>query len=197
MPKLNLRNPAAAGAFARGDLANALIASTPGGIEAQEAAGQAMLVNSNTLLPIRINFPPVTREQITAFTGIVFGEDYDGIFVKVTLPPGWKLKPTDHSMWSDLLDENDCERAGVFYKAAFYDRNAYISFNHRYVVDRDQQGKIKTVFVFDRKTKQRFFTVGTCEDEEYTKYNRLVDEALQWLRDHYPNCDDPFAYWKE
>ena len=47
-------NPAALAAASRGDLANALIASTPGGIERQEAAGQRTLVES-AMLPKEIS----------------------------------------------------------------------------------------------------------------------------------------------
>jgi hypothetical protein len=44
----------------------------------------------------------------------------------VSLPPGWKVVPTDHSMWSDLVDAKGEKRASIFYKAAFYDRDAFI-----------------------------------------------------------------------
>ena len=59
--------------------------------------------------------------------GVVYGEDVDDLFVNVTLPPSWQVNPTDHSMWSELVDSDGVVRAQIFYKAAFYDRSAFIS----------------------------------------------------------------------
>jgi hypothetical protein len=115
-------SPAAMIAALTGDLENAMIAATPGGIEAQEARGQKDFVANNTL-PIKCNF--CTREQLEEM-GIVFGEPVDDLFVEVQLPKGWKKVPTDHSMWSDLVDAEGHKRASIFYKAAFYDRDAFI-----------------------------------------------------------------------
>lgn len=113
-------NPAALAALAKGDLDNFAVAATPGGIEAQEAAGQAMLCAS-AQLPKELH--GCTRESLEAL-GFKFGNDVDELFVTCTLPPGWKKQATDHSMHSDLLDDQGRKRAGIFYKAAFYDRRA-------------------------------------------------------------------------
>lgn len=114
-------NPAALSAALRGDLKNASIASTPGGIEAQEAKGQKDLCVSSKL-PKDIRGG---REQFEEM-GVKFLDDTDGIFVNVELPPKWKLEPTDHSMWNNLVDEKGNKVAEIFYKAAFYDRNAFM-----------------------------------------------------------------------
>ena len=50
----------------------------------------------------------------------------DALFQYVTLPEGWHKQPTEHSMWSHLLDDKDRKRASIFYKAAFYDRSAQL-----------------------------------------------------------------------
>ncbi len=195
---VNLRNPAALSAYMRGDLEGAILASTPGGIEAQEKAGQQMLVASGALLPKRINnYPKITREEITAATGIVFGEETDGIFLQATLPEGWKIVPTEHDMWTDLLDAQGCKRAGIFYKAAFYDRNAHICFETRYYVANDYAKPMNTLYVYDTKTKQRLYTAGTVDNEDYKKREQLYDTAKQWLAEHYPQHANPFAYWQE
>ena len=115
--------PAAVMAALKGDLSNAIIAATPGGIEAQEAQGQQNFVNSTTL-PIKCNFG--NREQFEKM-GIVFGEPVDDLFCDVQLPQGWRKERTDHSMWSNLLDDQGRIRASIFYKAAFYDRDAFLS----------------------------------------------------------------------
>ena len=112
--------PAALAALANGDIDNAAIAATPGGIEAQEAAGQATFC-AQEILPKDHG----DREAYEAL-GFRFGEDYDDIFVNASLPSGWAKRATDHSMWSDIVDENGTVRARVFYKAAFYDRRAFM-----------------------------------------------------------------------
>src|SRR5436309_1902280 len=92
--------PAALSALMKGDLENFEVASTPGGIELQEAAGQAALVGTRDVLPI--DCPQAELEKL----GFVFGEPVDDLFVNVTLPTGWSKKATDHSMWTDLIDDN-------------------------------------------------------------------------------------------
>jgi hypothetical protein len=115
-------NPAALGAAMKGDIENALRAMTPGGIEQQEKEGQASLT-TNSKLPQEMD--DRTRELLES-KGVVFGDTVDGIFLSCMLPAGWKIVPTDHSMWSHLIDENDNRVAAIFYKAAFYDRRAFM-----------------------------------------------------------------------
>lgn len=93
-------------------------------IEAQEAQGQRELVNS-TQLPVKVNSGD--RKTLEK-AGVVFGRATGiDLFVEATLPAGWKKKATDHSMWSELVDETGKVRATIFYKAAFYDRDAFIN----------------------------------------------------------------------
>jgi hypothetical protein len=190
-------NPAALSAAMRGDFENALIASTPGGIAAQEAAGQAELVANGARLPKIINRGALTREQVTAATGIVFGADADDLFVCVTLPTGWKLKATGHSMHSDLLDENGVKRAGVFYKAAFYDRNADMSFDCRYVAHNDYEDPISHITVRDGKTGAVLFTAPETAYRDFKASDASYETAQEWLAEHFPEHRDPLAYWAD
>ena len=91
-------------------------------IENQEAQGQTQFVESMQL-PTEIR-----GKEILEKAGVKFGEPCpdDPIFCNAELPKGWKKQATDHSMWSDLVDENGTIRAQIFYKAAFYDRNAHM-----------------------------------------------------------------------
>ena len=86
----------------------------------QESRGQSSFVNSDTL-------PKKCDRQALEALGVVFGDDADDLFVFVTLPDGWKKEPTEHSMWSRLVDGSGFEVASIFYKAAFYDRDAFVS----------------------------------------------------------------------
>ena len=101
-----------------------LLDGMPVMIEASESRGQAELVNS-TQLPTKVHGDKAKLEA----AGIVFGDRCEGdpLFCEATLPDGWKKEATGHSMWSMLVDADRKERASIFYKAAFYDRDAFMS----------------------------------------------------------------------
>lgn len=91
-------------------------------IERQEAQGQRELVHS-ALLPVDGSDHPDMQAM-----GIEWGEPANGdpLFRHAKLPAGWSKRATDHSMWSEIVDETGKKRASIFYKAAFYDRRADI-----------------------------------------------------------------------
>jgi hypothetical protein len=91
-------------------------------IENSEVRGQQSLVHSDTL-PVDIN---AEDKGILEAKGVVFGDRVDDLFQQVTLPEGWAKKATGHSMWSKLVDSKGREIASIFYKAAFYDRCAFL-----------------------------------------------------------------------
>lgn len=200
-------------ALLEGDIENAIIAETPGGIEAQEAQGQRDFVASE-MLPIECNL--CTREQLEEM-GITFGEPVDDLFIRVQLPAGWRKVPTDHSMWSRLLDDQDRERAMIFYKAAFYDRTAHISLKTRFSYgvdpvrgwdDPDYQKGGWHCVVTDAGE-----AIWTAEEqvgpepaydpdgnrdgwlEWYDRKSALGKLGKEWLDEHYPDWRNPVAYW--
>lgn len=93
-----------------------------GGIERQEAQGQRQLAASSQLPTDGLT------PEWAAECGITIAQPSDGdpLFTDVQLPEGWAIKPTEHSMWSDLVDADGEKRAAIFYKAAFYDRRAFL-----------------------------------------------------------------------
>jgi len=97
-------------------------------IEHQEKRGQQEAVKSDTL--------PTRGLNHSAFVamGIKIGKPVpgDSLFTFVELPKGWKKQPTDHTMYSDVVDEKGRKRASFFYKAAYYDRDANIYPTLRY-----------------------------------------------------------------
>ncbi|HEV2375179.1 MAG TPA: hypothetical protein VGS19_23845 [Streptosporangiaceae bacterium] len=116
-----MRDPAEQALFLLGSMGDG-----PGApIERMERDGQRQLVNSDRL-PAKFNSG--TRAQFEAL-GFTFGEpdSRDPLFVPATLPEGWKREDTDHAMWSYLLDQHGRQRVGIFYKAAFYDRAAFMN----------------------------------------------------------------------
>lgn len=189
--------PAAVAAYGEGNMSNFIAAITPGGIERQEAQGQADLVSSANRLPIHILQRGVTLEDVARATGIVFGDPIDQLFVSATLPAGWALVATEHAMHSDLKDEKGRIRAGVFYKAAFYDRKAHISFRTRYVVRDNYAKPTSTISVFDDATGQVIHTVGNCDYNDFTRSDELQAEGQAWLDANFPDNRNHFAYWAD
>jgi hypothetical protein len=92
-------------------------------ITGMEKSGQAQLVNSEVL---PVDMKPSRAEFETL--GFVFGEPVQGddLFISATLPAGWKRRASDHDMWSYIDDETGKPRVAIFYKAAFYDRHAFM-----------------------------------------------------------------------
>lgn len=113
-------------------LASAMVFGSSGFIESQESEGQKDLCAS-TALPI----DGAEAWETLQSWGVVKGEKLDDLFCNATLPVGWSLKPSNHSMWSHLHDDRGLKRASVFYKAAFYDRSAHIGIDSRFHVFQD------------------------------------------------------------
>ncbi|MEV7805063.1 hypothetical protein AB0O28_19140 [Microbispora sp. NPDC088329] len=116
-------------------LADAMGAGGPSAsIERMEAQGQRELVNSE-VIPTEIQGG---EDELTKL-GFQLGEQVkdDPLFRRTVLPEGWKREPSDHSMWSYIVDELGRRRVAMFYKAAWYDRRADLSITtvHGYVSD--------------------------------------------------------------
>ena len=90
-----------------------------------ESDGQRQLLAATTL-PTKSNHN--TDDDYTAL-GFTFGPVVarDPLFREATLPAGWRREGSEHAMWSYILDERDVRRVSIFYKAAFYDREAFMS----------------------------------------------------------------------
>lgn len=149
-----------------------------------------------------------TRQQYEKM-GITIIDENDDLFYNVELPEGWEIKATSHSMWNNLFDNKGRKRANFFYKAAFYDRNAFINFNTRFslsvghVADdskdyevwckSDYQGTIKDgediIFSTDCVP-----IAGSFDGDDKIK-NTLRDQLYKYMEENYPNYKDINAYW--
>ena len=100
-------------------------------IVAQEHRGQVRLVESS-LIPTDLRYDgqggELTEERLVelGFKLEPTVQD-DSLFREVDLPEGWTRAGTDHDLWSKILDETGTERMSIFYKAAYYDRDAFMS----------------------------------------------------------------------
>jgi hypothetical protein len=168
----------------------------------QEADGQTSFVNSDTL-PSQMR--PEDRAALEA-AGVVFGDLVEGdyLFEYVRLPAGWKKVSTEHSMHSDLLDEKGRKRAGIFYKAAFYDRKAELHCIRRFNIDVDYD-KLKNgsaeAYVLDC-SQEVFRTQGVPFDVDNYQLRieaqkAATDAATAWLVERYPDWKNAAAYWDE
>jgi hypothetical protein len=188
MKKVN-RTPAALGALVKGDLENFVVAATPGGIEQQEAEGQRSFVASQSLPK---DCPRADLEAL----GFVFGADIDELFVSVNFPTGWSKKATDHSMWSELLDDKHRRRGGIFYKAAFYDRKASMHLDCRYCVRTSYpagEGPVRiSVQDWDGTV---LFDLGEARNEDWKARDAAQEKGVAWLSEHFPEWKSPTAYW--
>lgn len=196
-------SPAALKALMDGDITNFFVASTPGGIEAQEAQGQRNLV-SNAWIPKEM-VQGCTKEKLESL-GIVFVREVDDLFWEAELPEGWKIEPTEHSMQSYLLDDKRRKRAGIFYKAAFYDRSANIYLIPRFILvgyescdcngnetEYNKATHIKTVV---KDQEKEIFVAGTREGNDTEAADTHEKIALEWLEENYPDWENPLAYWE-
>lgn len=173
------------------NLDNLLTVLTPGGIEAQEKAGQLAELEKQTL-PIELSPPRSIWESL----GFVFHEPVDDLFISVTFPAGWTKSATDHSMWTNIVDSNNCIRGAIFYKAAFYDRRAAAHLDPRFSLNKYKQHSVtqlKTVVVDGLNKTEKLF--GIRENSEYALGDQHETEARKWLNQHYPDWQNPVSYW--
>lgn len=188
-----------------GFLLNAMVMESSGAIEHQEARGQADFVNSESLPYKGSNGE---NRKIFESLGFKFGEhDGQDLFIEVQMPAGWKKVRTDHSMWSNLVDDKGRIRASIFYKAAFYDRDAFITLMRRFTVQKqyaDVTGIPLAVEVRDCGTPIHSIPVPpplpsdvSREDKlkRYDDEDKLIADARDWLRAKYPDYENDAAYW--
>jgi len=192
------------------DMVGWLFGGAPDMILEQEAQGQRSLIESDTL-PVDISaggdYDP---KAILESAGMRFlgGVDGDPLFQYVELPYGWKKVSTNHPMHSKLIDGDGRERAGIFYKAAFYDRRADMRLVRRFDVYPDHQRadleNVAVAHVFD--CGQMIYTTEPSlqlpEDgpgELWKRREKVIaranNAAVQWLNNHYPDWRNPGAYW--
>lgn len=207
-------------------------------IEIQEKQGQRAVI-ANCCLPKIVNSPnPDIRSTIKDYDSMSYEERYkaaklakiewtkqqyekmgikvidesDELFWNVELPEGWKVEATDHSMWNNLYDDKGRERATFFYKAAFYDRDAFINFNRRYSCRKMPFDNYESDISYEeRKFKPwklcimdngKIITIleeitPSTTNEYYAIDDRLDEIGVSYLKEHYPNYEDINAYWED
>ncbi len=161
-----------------------------GAIVGQEARSQRDLCNSATL-PIKYGDGNNKEEYMKELEklGIQVTGTEDDLFYNVVLPEGWKIEPTDHYLWSHLVDAKGRKRASIFYKAAFYDRDAFLRFERRFSINREVDDYDRKLF----ELKPEFVQVGTeqvfvDEDGKPVSKNQIKQISYCEGFDEQPHC---------
>lgn len=187
-------------------------------IENQEKRGQQMVVEYR-LLPKATNRCSNIRPKCDDFEftkaqyekmGIKIIDEYDDLFWNVQLPDGWEIKATSHPKWNDLFDDKGRKRASFFYKAAFYDRDAFIDFETRYGISVEHVADSSSDYAVWRKSDCRGY-VKDCDKiiystkamhsyDDYFEQEEKVEKPLHkiledYMTEHYPDYKDVNAYW--
>jgi hypothetical protein len=147
----------------------------------------------------------ITREQYERM-GIKIVEESDELLYDVELPEGWDIVSTDHSMWNNLIDDKGRERASFFYKASFYDRDAFINFNTRYhySVERDcpagagyEEWSKADIFGAVKRDKDIIYSTEKFPSSSSSDVaeRKLLSDLEEYMNKHYPNHKDINAYW--
>lgn len=204
-----------------------LFGGDPNAIEAQEADGQKSLMQSSQL-PVEgspghymYGREDPKSDEAWSVTGIEFGPVEEGeLFRNAMLPAGWKKVPTDHAMWSHLVDDKGRVRASIFYKAAFYDQKAHMDLNHRFVVKKiyDRTKGIWDAYDLmwevtdcgEQVFKSKAYPIpenprGKGDEDAWEKEWKPTFEAAQeaakeeckaWLKENgFEDWENPGAYW--
>lgn len=174
-------------------------------IEAQEAAGQRTMIASEELPRKLEGAHQWELEQL----GFKFGNEISELFIEAQLPPGWTKVATSHAMHSDILDEQGRKRAGIFYKAAFYDERADMSMVSRYSIsayEKTEDGASYQLAITDSGKVAKSFGVWGSADanrqrdqiqSEMAVRDKLEAEAKAWLKKRRPLWPNPMLYWNE
>lgn len=179
------------------------------GIEASERRGQVQFLESETL-PSKLQTYFVDKEMretrpLLESWGFVFGKVIGGdtLFMQARLPPGWKKKGSDHDMWSYIVDDQGRERCSVFYKAAFYDREAFLGVSGRYRYHREYKDEaLRTKgpqrgVIYDKGAGDKVLFEGPWREnppgKDYAAYKLVGEDMAAWAKENI--SDDPAIQW--
>jgi len=177
-----------------------VMGGNPNAIEMQESEGQKELVSSMQL-PRKCNHPHginATEQYNKMGIKVFTSSKGDDLFMGVKLPDGWKKESTDHAMWNNLIDDKGRIRATFFYKGAFYDREAFINFRHRYSVSQEY------VETTEKNSFPKFYCVKDNATDEiifkteisYEYYDdNIRQQCVDYLKTNYPEYENLNSYW--
>ena len=132
------------------------------------------------------------------------------LFVSVTPPEGWRLRPLQDPVFVDVVDAFNVTRAQVFHKPDYHDRRASLALHPRFGLDLRSSEAGDAWRVFDREAGESVFDappVGPCPgvdgpdgqavyEDWAAAYTAARDACKAWLDEHHPDRH-PLAYWSD
>lgn len=181
-------------------------------ILAQEARGTREVASaSGTRLPVEGTSTLEDQDRCHA-VGIRLGPKVPGdpIFREAQLPEGWTTQPSrEDSRTTNIVDANGHVRGYIWYKAASYDRRAYLRILARYWPEPSYTNPHSRMcyIVKDRADGKAIWTSqtlerpkpGTDKPSAWQAYeeaqNGCARAASEWLDKTFPDWKNPGAYW--
>lgn len=184
--------------------------------------GRQRLLATSTQLPVvgSLGHCKGTIEQCAEMdaaweaTGIQFAPITDPLFRDVVLPAGWRVRASDHPMWSHLVDQHGRIRARIFYKTEIFRSEAHIHLEARFSIQRvhSKDPTIEQVqYAVMDGDRQRFETdrmiLGPKPTDEQDRRNWFARqdqletqhraECGAWLNERYPSWRQYGAHWND
>ncbi len=162
----------------------------------------------------------VTPEILAEKLGINFiNSPEDSLYLDADLPEGWTIVASKtHPNYKDVLDQNGLLRGRIHFNDCHRDvldqggtgSFAIMTWKPRYdvhVTSRNSADNLayETTVYFGNPYEEPLYVAGVIRkplnatDEEsrqyYLKKAMLIEDALRWANENYPNYTDIFAYW--
>ncbi len=179
----------------------------------EERKGQQdFLTSASEMLPAEVE--PEGAKEVLEKAGVEFlGPADDELFQLVRLPAGWKRVASGHPWLSMLIDDQDRERARIFYKPNHYQRVASLILAPRFGIheschDTSQLESEAEYLAYvtdggvvtDCGKTLHVTEVAELEGDRLQRYRitrQLIKQARVWLDENYPDWMDSFAYWED
>ena len=155
---------------------------------------------TTTKIPKKLN----PEKEIWEDLGFTFTNNNDNnTLYNTTLPTGWSIQPTNHSMILNIIDEHNQIRGNILCNT-----NTSIYLNTRYRICVNYVGKgYNTIEIYFGNEEEKLFIAGlvhkkNCTDrleivKAYEEQIRLTRLAQEWAEYNYPDYEDVRAYWNE
>ena len=155
---------------------------------------------TTTKIPKKLN----PEKEIWEDLGFTFTNNNDNnTLYNTTLPTGWSIQPTNHSMILNIIDEHNQIRGNIL-----CNNNTSIYLNTRYKICVNYVGKgYNTIEIYFGNEEEKLFIAGlvhkkNCTDrleivKAYEEQIRLTRLAQEWAEYNYPDYEDVRAYWNE
>lgn len=144
------------------------------------------------------------KKEIWEDLGFTFTNNNENTnFYNTTLPNGWNILPTNHSMLLNIIDEHNRIRGNILHNT-----KTYIYLNTRYRICVNYVGKgYNTIEIYFGNEEEKLFIAGQVHKENYADKNEIINAyeeqikltrlAQEWAEYNYPNYEDVRAYWNE